>query len=105
VTRTTEPITATWLRTDPHGNTEERLFELEVPGHERSPWRVAGLLTIGTGDACDVRLDDARVSRMHCELRATPGGVAVRDLQSKKDRKSTRLNSSHNPASRMPSSA
>jgi uncharacterized protein YajQ (UPF0234 family) len=31
--------------------------------------------------------------------------TAIRDIQNRLDRKSTRLNSSHNPASRMPSSA
>jgi sugar/nucleoside kinase (ribokinase family) len=44
------------------------------------------------------------------EIRTTPGGAGANTARwlahlGGRDRKSTRLNSSHNPASRMPSSA
>ena len=35
----------------------------------------------------------------------TPSGLPINPTQAQKDRKSTRLNSSHIPLSRMPSSA
>ncbi len=40
-------------------------------------------LVVGTGEDCDLVLTDVRVSRRHCELRATERGVLLRDLGSK----------------------
>lgn len=40
-------------------------------------------LVIGTGEGCDVVLDDPKVSRRHCELRLTEAGPVLRDLGSK----------------------
>ena len=37
---------------------------------------------LGRGGGCQVILDDREVSRSHCELSATAGGVRVRDLGS-----------------------
>jgi|CXWL01.1.fsa_nt_gi transcriptional regulator with PAS, ATPase and Fis domain len=40
-------------------------------------------LTIGTDPGCDVVVNDAKVSRRHCELSLVPEGVRLRDLNSK----------------------
>ncbi|MFO0957207.1 MAG: FHA domain-containing serine/threonine-protein kinase [Isosphaeraceae bacterium] len=40
------------------------------------------VLTLGRGEAAACRLSDPHVSRIHCELRAEPGGVRVVDLGS-----------------------
>jgi len=40
-------------------------------------------IRVGRGEACELRLDDRRVSTMHCELAATDLGVLVRDQGSK----------------------
>jgi len=40
-------------------------------------------LVIGKGEDCDIVLDDPKISRRHCELRLTEGGVVLRDLGSK----------------------
>jgi transcriptional regulator with PAS, ATPase and Fis domain len=40
-------------------------------------------LGVGVHPANEVRVDDARVSRFHCELRVHPRGVQVRDLGSR----------------------
>ncbi len=40
-------------------------------------------LGVGVHPSNEVRLDDARVSRFHCELRVHPRGVQVRDLGSR----------------------
>src|SRR5688500_3095205 len=39
-------------------------------------------LVIGADDDVDLVVDDPKVSRRHLELRAVPGGVAIRDLGS-----------------------
>ncbi len=39
-------------------------------------------ITIGRDASADLTLDDPSVSALHCELRATPRGVALRDLGS-----------------------
>jgi DNA-binding NtrC family response regulator len=40
-------------------------------------------VTIGRGESCDVRLEDRRVSILHCEVAPTDQGVLVRDHGSK----------------------
>jgi two-component system, NtrC family, response regulator GlrR len=40
-------------------------------------------VVFGTSPECDVVLDDAHVSRRHCELRLEEGGLVLRDLGSK----------------------
>ena len=40
-------------------------------------------VSVGRGESCELRLDDRRVSTMHCELVPTELGVLVRDLGSK----------------------
>src|SRR5262245_8145940 len=44
----------------------------------RSPRR----LLVGTGDACDLKLVDRRISRRHLALEATDDGLRVTDLGS-----------------------
>jgi transcriptional regulator with GAF, ATPase, and Fis domain len=39
-------------------------------------------LVVGRAPSCDMVIDDPEVSALHCELRATPDGVVVRDLGS-----------------------
>ncbi len=39
-------------------------------------------VTVGSGDDCDLRLEDEAVSRRHCSLQLTDTGVLLRDLQS-----------------------
>ena len=41
-----------------------------------------GTTRIGTAPSCRLRLSDAAVSRIHCELRVEPGGVTVVDCGS-----------------------
>lgn len=38
---------------------------------------------IGSGDSCDIRIDDSKVSRRHCAVSKVPGGFLVVDLQSR----------------------
>jgi len=40
-------------------------------------------LVVGRNEAADVVIDDPEVSALHCELRATAAGIAIRDLGSK----------------------
>lgn len=53
-------------------NAEERVAPLGLP-----PIRV------GTGAECDMIVKDSKVSRVHLEVRLTPRGILLRDLQSK----------------------
>ena len=41
------------------------------------------IATVGRGGECDLVLDDAVVSRRHCEIEVRTGGVVVRDLGSR----------------------
>jgi DNA-binding NtrC family response regulator len=54
---------------------------LEAPGG-RTVTVGAEPITIGRDASADLALDDPSVSALHCELRATPRGVAIRDLGS-----------------------
>ena len=77
-------------------------------------------LLIGRQDDCHIPLPDRQVSRTHARIFWQDDSYFIEDLKSKNgthlngeevvdvsklDRKSTRLNSSHIPLSRMPSSA
>lgn len=42
----------------------------------------AGTLTIGRGQASDLRIDDPRISRVHCKLEIGPGGATLTDVGS-----------------------
>lgn len=58
------------------------MFLLVLPDQGRS-WPVtADPMVIGRGPACDVQLDDALVSRVHCKLWADDDGIRVEDLNS-----------------------
>ena len=56
-----------------------------LDGPDRGKRRVLDKTTIvvGTADGCDLRLEDDRVSRRHCEVRLGPHGFLVRDLGSR----------------------
>src|SRR5690606_41185794 len=51
--------------------------------------------TIGRARECDLVLDAGDVSRLHAQLSSDHLNLYLEDLGSTKDRKSTRLNSSH----------
>lgn len=45
--------------------------------------QVKRMLTIGRGEFCDIRLDDSRVSRVHCEItRYRDGACKIADTES-----------------------
>jgi DNA-binding NtrC family response regulator len=55
---------------------------LSAPG--RAPVRVTSQgITIGRNPQCSIVLDDNEVSTLHCEVRAEPHGVLLRDLGSR----------------------
>ena len=70
---------------------------LTVPGGQRVELH-EGHYVVGRHLECDIVISDSNVSRRHAEFVCAGRDVIV-------DRKSTRLNSSHIPLSRMPSSA
>ena len=84
-------------------------FSVEVTNGPHAGMRLnfaKGSVTIGRGPENDIVLaNDPRTSRQHAEIKQRDGEFLVVNLSSKKDRKSTRLNSSHTDISRMPSSA
>jgi hypothetical protein len=52
-------------------------------GHTRRQLLLTGTLTVGRDPACDINHGDPRLSRRHAELRLTPDGIVVADLQSR----------------------
>jgi pSer/pThr/pTyr-binding forkhead associated (FHA) protein len=65
-------------------------FDVSLGNGQISRWRMPGTLAfVGSSARCRVRLRDLALSRFHCGLVATPGGVWVIDLLS---RTGTRLN-------------
>ena len=57
--------------------------ELEIrTGQQVRRFPLHGRVVLGRGDEADLRLDDHRVSRVHCRLEPVNGGVKVTDLGS-----------------------
>jgi DNA-binding NtrC family response regulator len=56
--------------TDPRGAQSEARLEMKP-------------LVVGTSPACDLVVDDPKISRRHCELSLTREGIVIRDLGSK----------------------
>jgi transcriptional regulator with PAS, ATPase and Fis domain len=76
-------ITLTLLR---HDLAELPQLTLRATTARRAPQTLTlGLqaVVVGSGDAADLALLDDHVSRCHCEVRLSPRGVLVRDLDSK----------------------
>jgi two-component system, NtrC family, response regulator GlrR len=78
-----ENLTAEIARAQSAANLQ--LFQLTtIDEPEPQSWRASGgRLTVGSSGHNDVVLGDSTVSRYHCELRATPAGVMVTDLDSR----------------------
>jgi DNA segregation ATPase FtsK/SpoIIIE, S-DNA-T family len=60
--------------------TGETVIYLRIPG--RTVRIQASSAVVGRSRTCDVQIDDAEVSRRHCEIFLRPDGVFVRDLGS-----------------------
>ncbi len=59
------------------------LVEVGAPGaHERMLLKSGDRIRLGSGSKADLRIPDATVSALHCELTATPLGLRVEDLGS-----------------------
>ncbi len=77
-----EPVTATLI----HRNAVQLpALRLETVDAEHPQFVPLGLepRTIGSGDDCDLVLQDRRVSRRHCSVHLTEQGLVLRDLGSK----------------------
>ncbi|MCA9587137.1 MAG: sigma 54-interacting transcriptional regulator [Myxococcales bacterium] len=64
---------------------DARSFELTVvagPGRGAHAVSSTGRATLGSGDGVTLKLEDATVSRIHCELEGTPSGVRLTDAKS-----------------------
>jgi two-component system, NtrC family, response regulator GlrR len=59
-----------------------RLTVVEGPGSGATVESTADRCAVGSDPLNDLLLADETVSRFHCEIRAEPGGVRVRDLES-----------------------
>ena len=87
------------MSSEPPPSTDHTVQTIECPRLAvRGPWRVdvgtenepasvvlrAGdELTLGSGRAAALRIEDAAVSHLHCRLRVLDSGIAVEDLASK----------------------
>jgi DNA-binding NtrC family response regulator len=65
------------------GRLEVRGGKLKVAGGSREVDVGSEVVVVGRNEACDLVLDDGKVSAVHAELVATVRGVRVRDLESR----------------------
>jgi len=75
--------TLTAVRRDSVQLPSVRVTAVQPGGAEIEATLGVGPLVVGTSSDCDIGLEDARVSRRHCELTLTDSGILLRDLGSK----------------------
>ncbi len=79
------PLTLSLIREEGLESVEVPKLELWARGEGTEARCSLGLepVTVGSAPDCTLRLLDSRVSRRHCELRLSPEGLRLRDLDSK----------------------
>jgi transcriptional regulator with PAS, ATPase and Fis domain len=79
----TADLTLTDIRVDAVDLPGVRLTMQSASGHRSECSVGLAPVVVGSGAECDLRCDDPRVSRRHLELRQSPRGLLLRDLDSK----------------------